>query len=1381
MIFARFAALWTVVLLAVGAVADGDDETETEEDAPFRILLLMGGANHDYGTHAEILRRGLEQHIDREIEWRVELDGSGRSDRRLSLLADEDWAGNVDLVIHHHCYPRVGEVDYVDRILAPHREGIPAVLIHGSLRSFCAAGKDAREKWSGLVGAAFSKEWHGESFRVRRHEAEHGIAAGMEAWQAREGQLYRWESLAEGARTILLAEFEDESGEASTEPLSWTHRYGPSNARVFVTSLGNRSSTLAEPAFLKSLSRGVLWTLDEDGEGAGFVDVEPEESLEGLSIPAATGTMTKLGPSAALTGRATALGENRDRNHLAAHAIDGDVRTFWEAGRVGPTSWWVDLPEPTRLSAVGILWEGALPPQYEIEVAAEAGGWGPLDARASEGGSSAGSDLLTLRRLAEPESIRRLRVTVPSTRPGQTIGIRELALYEEQSDVPASLMVDEEPEWPWVSVAASGWGKDIRLVAPWRLSEVGPLPRAADGSPLLPRDWFETAEGGVFLVHDDPGAIDDHASGSVLLGRPGGGGILWTTFLTGLPRGFTTLWDGEWLSVIHSGYLTRYRDSSGDGRADERMSSIPIDFPEEWGEAPQPRRARLGMDGRGYAILESDGSGETMSRLIRFRRDGTQVSELFSSPAPIAEFWILSPERIYARTSESGREPFRILPVHPSGDHERFRMKIELASSPEHIAGERIFFHQDEELFAAGMSGRGRGEILGNGVGRLPGLHSVSRVSETPLAILEDAGSGALRLIRLSPNEGEVVFVDLDRVPDGELPALLGSDRGVVRREAVHELHRRRRDPTALVLRGEGRLGKPGREAILCYLSRLPPEESLALLRARARTGNRNLAFVLLESHPAARNLEIYRGILEIEDPETTARILACLLRTTSEWEEIDDLVLDWTGHESPLLSGTAAGYLQRRGDRKTLAQALLDPERFRLALDNLMLRPEGENAELVLAALSEIDDRRRQREMIRSLAAWSVENPPGESGGSSTVETFLREALAAGRFEARFLLDVMTRHGIHPGPSRLLVDLARKNTELEPFALSALEREGELPGEVLPWLERIERSDSHDLVIRMRAFCLLCRAGEVEEDDAFDRLEDLLATEPEPGSEISSLLVEYWGRTARSRWGPEWLVRQARENASGDRRRIAWQALLEQRRIGSATEPSPPDEVAEAIGSGIDELVDEGGAPLDRILEHAGLALVESEAEEGEKVRLLLREVFLGRDPEGETAVESDATVEKRIVDLLPEMEEAEGDADLGWELFRRTGCGVCHNVHGEGERIGPDIVSFVRNSDAEMFLRSLFLTEERIQARYQAHRFELRNGRTLEGIPLERSAATIRLRDGAGNPFEVDRDRIHREWENAGSLMETKVLPEWTASELASLRAYLLGLSSP
>lgn len=72
-------------------------------------------------------------------------------------------------------------------------------------------------------------------------------------------RLYRSGPLAKSATPLLIGTLEGNP----PEPVAWTNRYGPKNAKVFHTSLGARED-FDQPGFRQLLANAVNWALEKD-------------------------------------------------------------------------------------------------------------------------------------------------------------------------------------------------------------------------------------------------------------------------------------------------------------------------------------------------------------------------------------------------------------------------------------------------------------------------------------------------------------------------------------------------------------------------------------------------------------------------------------------------------------------------------------------------------------------------------------------------------------------------------------------------------------------------------------------------------------------------------------------------------------------------------------------------------------------------------------------------------------------------------------------------------------------------------------------------------------------------------------------------------------
>ena len=103
-------------------------------DRPIQALLVTGGCCHDYDRQKLILTRGISARAN--VRWTVVHQGGTSTDTKIPLYNDPNWADGFDIVIHNECFAHVTDKEFVDRILKPHREGLPAILVHCAMHCY---------------------------------------------------------------------------------------------------------------------------------------------------------------------------------------------------------------------------------------------------------------------------------------------------------------------------------------------------------------------------------------------------------------------------------------------------------------------------------------------------------------------------------------------------------------------------------------------------------------------------------------------------------------------------------------------------------------------------------------------------------------------------------------------------------------------------------------------------------------------------------------------------------------------------------------------------------------------------------------------------------------------------------------------------------------------------------------------------------------------------------------------------------------------------------------------------------------------------------------------------------------------------------------------
>lgn len=141
--------------------------------------------------------------------------------------------------------------------------------------------------------------------------------------------------------------------------------------------------------------------------------------------------------------------------------------------------------------------------------------------------------------------------------------------------------------------------------------------------------------------------------------------------------------------------------------------------------------------------------------------------------------------------------------------------------------------------------------------------------------------------------------------------------------------------------------------------------------------------------------------------------------------------------------------------------------------------------------------------------------------------------------------------------------------------------------------------------------------------------------------------------------------------------------------------------------------------------------------------------------------------------------LNEGKGDFDSGHKLFVKH-CAICHTLHGEGNKVGPDLTSADRkNRDA--LLINILDPSGYIRPEYVSQTAVLSDGRVLTGLLIESSPQQITLVDAKNQKTTVPRDELEQIKPLAISLMPERLLETLTPQEVRDLFRYLQSDASP
>lgn len=324
------------LVLMVAAVA-AVSAAAADAVKPLRVLLVAGGCCHDYAAQTRILEKGIEARLRADVEVVYNPDTSTKA--TFEIYGNPDWAKSYDVVIHDECSADVTDPAYVERILAAHRQGTPAVNLHCAMHSYrwgefrqpVASGAD-NGGWFEMLGLQSTSHGPQQPIEIVFADRAHPIAKVLVDWKTTNEELYNniqvlptAKVLATGRQLVPPKPKQGEPADPAAQPteanavVAWTNEYGPNKTRIFSTTLGHNNDTVADARYLDLVTRGLLWAagrLADDG-----------------SIPA--DLLPTPGEGSAATGWAASVKLPPEERNRAVMLFNGRDLTGWE-GHVDP-------------------------------------------------------------------------------------------------------------------------------------------------------------------------------------------------------------------------------------------------------------------------------------------------------------------------------------------------------------------------------------------------------------------------------------------------------------------------------------------------------------------------------------------------------------------------------------------------------------------------------------------------------------------------------------------------------------------------------------------------------------------------------------------------------------------------------------------------------------------------------------------------------------------------------------------------------------------------------------------------------------------------------------------------------------------------------------
>jgi type 1 glutamine amidotransferase len=260
---AAFAVLSAALLGLTDAAPRADDVTKP----PIRALLVIGGCCHDYVKQKDILTKGISARAN--VQWTIAYDPDTGIKHLNPVYEKPDWAKNYDVVVHDECCSGVTDETLIARILEPHRQGLPGVVLHCGMHCYRSEGYPKMTPWFEFTGLPSTGHGPQLPIAITFTDKESPITKGLENWTTINEELYNnvaggvldsARPLARGKQVVR----NKKDGKERTEDVvvAWTNLY-KGKTRVFATTLGHNNKTVDDPRYLDLVTRGLLWSVDK--------------------------------------------------------------------------------------------------------------------------------------------------------------------------------------------------------------------------------------------------------------------------------------------------------------------------------------------------------------------------------------------------------------------------------------------------------------------------------------------------------------------------------------------------------------------------------------------------------------------------------------------------------------------------------------------------------------------------------------------------------------------------------------------------------------------------------------------------------------------------------------------------------------------------------------------------------------------------------------------------------------------------------------------------------------------------------------------------------------------------------------------------------------
>lgn len=1393
------------------------EATAADSPKPLRALLITGGCCHDYDVQKNLIKRGLEARA--HIEVTVVHQGGSATNSRIPLYENADWAEGYDIVLHDECFADVDDPQWTARVLEPHRNGVPGVVIHCAMHCY----RDGTEQWFEFCGVTSRRHGAHYPHEVLTRDGEHPVMQGWGAgWANPAGELYWIEKVWDTAHPLASGRNQETGGE---EVCVWTNDYR--GTRVFGTTLGHHNETVEAPEFLDLLTRGTLWACDKLND-------------DYLKEPAPIQRPVNL----AIGATATASSEESGKSNFAPLAIDGNSATRWCANGPDAPQWLlIDLGSSKEVRGCLIEWEfPSQPYRHTVEVSTDGEKWEIVaDAAQTEAAQAAADrfvDGATHR--FERNEVRYVRINFLGGNPGAWGSIKEVSIFGTEMETidprDARAVADEE-------VLA-----DVRVPDGFRAT-VFAQPPAVNYPVFVATE----PDGTTYVSVDRNGSLDRNLRrGSIYRLRDVDGdgradeSILFVPDVDS-PRGL--VWVRDRLIVLHPPHLTAFIDADHDGIAESKQLLVK-DLAFGFADRPADHTSNgvtLGIDGWLYLAIGdfgfmrakgSDGR-ELQFRgggVVRVRPDGSGMHIYSRGTRNILEVGLTPQLDGFARdnTNDGGGWDIRLHHFSGLDDHgypTRFiNFNDEIVAPLADYGGgsgcgacyvaepglpegfghalytvdwgrNAVFRHQVQARGATFAADQSEFVTLTRPTDLDVDASGRMVIASWRGATFTYAGEKVGYLIRIEPQDAESrAWTDLTSASDLQLAEMMTSDSHRTRSAAQLELLSRGWSNETL-----SKLYEIASTPSIALDSRVAALFTLAL-------GKGDQAFDLLSELAADPTISPWAiralGELNVSTQRPPHRVFQRGLTSESARDRLETvraithckatplapMLVQLLQDSDPIVSHAAGNALVEWGAWEPClaawkSQTSLSP----LALQVASRIPNAELVSQLIELMQSETDASRREKMFVALArlryvegvwdgaSWGtrpdtrgpVYQPESWEASDQIVDALVAGLQNCDSDQLAVWTTQLKRHRSQGEPfTAVLAQRARSDSAALEALLAWIAGEG-VSAEVSKLLVEILESDETSAELAARTLPMAWTSGASNAEQSLAALNKLLASNESLGLSALRSMRE----TSSVQKHQDELLAQL-ENA--DHSVLAVALLL------TLDSPVGSDPNSAAVSNALQAVWDQPQGSLkwlvamkmadDRRFEER---LWQAQGSNDEQVRALAEELAESWEIQPLAPGSGPIVREFGRDRALAELIEPADQAERGARWFARLNCANCHTVReGEGVR-GPHLPNVVKTYNREQLAEALLFPSKSLAQGFVTESFETDDGSTLVGFVVREEAERIVIRDGQGREHQLHAEQIVDRQQQTLSVMPEGLVDDLTTQDLGALLDYLQSLS--